>query len=295
MMRFFLFFLLIAGGANAQLALTGAGKTKVTAPTYSGPGDQVSGATAWWGLRGYTAAFSTGTNNAINIRRASDNATTNIVILSSGALDVSTATTFCASTTCFVAEMYDQTGNGVNLIQTMTGEQPQLIFSCTGSLPCMNFPSGVVTYLVSGSITSLSQPYSTTFVGERTANFTTQQAYLSSFPSGFIGAYDTASATFIYAGSISSDVTVSDSALHALQGVYNGSSSIIVVDGTASTGLNAGTGTTDTTGYALGARNNGSNGLSGANAMEAGVWPIGFNSTQYGNLHTNMSGYWGTP
>ena len=64
---------------------------------YVGPGDIVSGAIAWYGLRAYNLAYTTGTNKAINIRRASDNTTTDIVILTSGALDIATAATFCAS------------------------------------------------------------------------------------------------------------------------------------------------------------------------------------------------------
>ena len=58
---------------------------------YVGPGDIVSGATAWYGLRAYNLAYTTGTNKAINIRRASDNTTMDIVILTSGDLDTATA------------------------------------------------------------------------------------------------------------------------------------------------------------------------------------------------------------
>jgi hypothetical protein len=73
---------------------------------YSGPGDVVSGATAWYGLRAYNAAYATGSNNAINVRRASDNSTQNIVILSTGNLDIATANTFAgsdATATCTIA------------------------------------------------------------------------------------------------------------------------------------------------------------------------------------------------
>jgi hypothetical protein len=62
--------------------------------SYTGPGDVVSGATAWYGLRAYNAAYATGSNNALNVRRASDNTTQNIVILSNGNLDIATANTF---------------------------------------------------------------------------------------------------------------------------------------------------------------------------------------------------------
>ena len=55
---------------------------------YVGPGDIVSGATAWYGLRAYSAAIAaTGTQKAINIRRASDNTTKDILIRKSGNLD----------------------------------------------------------------------------------------------------------------------------------------------------------------------------------------------------------------
>src|ERR1700733_9426847 len=43
---------------------------RVTPPSYTGPGDVVPGALAWWGLRAYGAA--TAGTKAINICRASD-------------------------------------------------------------------------------------------------------------------------------------------------------------------------------------------------------------------------------
>ena len=80
---------------------------------YVGPGDIVSGATAWYGLRAYSAAVAaTGTQKAINISRASDNTTKDILIRKSGNLDTPTAATFCASDHLLCDEWYDQTGNG---------------------------------------------------------------------------------------------------------------------------------------------------------------------------------------
>ena len=62
---------------------------------YVGPGDIVSGATAWYGLRGYSAAYAaTGTGKAINYRRASDNSTQDGVILTNGKFDIATANAF---------------------------------------------------------------------------------------------------------------------------------------------------------------------------------------------------------
>lgn len=61
---------------------------------YTGPGDVVSGWRFWYGLRGYSAAYSTGSNNAVKLRRASDATTTDFVVLSNGNIDVASINTF---------------------------------------------------------------------------------------------------------------------------------------------------------------------------------------------------------
>lgn len=74
--------------------------------SYTGPGDIVASATAWYGLRGYNGAYATGSNKSINVRRASDNTTQDINILSTGALDITTANTFAgtdATASCTIA------------------------------------------------------------------------------------------------------------------------------------------------------------------------------------------------
>ena len=50
------------------------------------------------------------------VRRASDNTTTNIYPLSAGgAANAATQNSFCSGTTCVITEIYDQSGNGNNL------------------------------------------------------------------------------------------------------------------------------------------------------------------------------------
>lgn len=67
-------------------------------PAYSGPGDVVAGATGWWSVaRGYSAAYSTGSNKGANLRRASDNTTQDILILSNGNFDSASANTFAGT------------------------------------------------------------------------------------------------------------------------------------------------------------------------------------------------------
>lgn len=143
-MRFLAALLLALVSTPALAADTGmllAGVSRPSASAYTGPGDIVSGATAFYGLRAYSAAVAaTGTQKAVNVRRASDNATQDILILTNGNLDVASAATFAgtdATATCSTA------GSSTTL-------------ACTGasSTPHTNDPiSGVgitqPTYLVS--------------------------------------------------------------------------------------------------------------------------------------------------
>jgi len=56
------------------------------------------------------------------VRRASDNATTNISPLSAGGVaNAATQNSFCAGTTCVITEIYDQSGNGNNLTDAPGG------------------------------------------------------------------------------------------------------------------------------------------------------------------------------
>ncbi len=57
--------------------------------SYTGPGDIVSGATAWYGLRAYNAAYAASAGKAVSLRRASDNTTCDFNVATSGALGVS--------------------------------------------------------------------------------------------------------------------------------------------------------------------------------------------------------------
>lgn len=109
-MRFLAALLLALVSTPALAADTGmllAGVSRPSASAYTGPGDIVSGATAWYGLRAYSAAVAaTGTQKAVNVRRASDNATQDILILTNGNLDVASYNTFVgtdATASCTIA------------------------------------------------------------------------------------------------------------------------------------------------------------------------------------------------
>jgi hypothetical protein len=72
---------------------------------------------------------STYAGSAIQVRRASDNSTQNIGFSSSGDLDESALTSFCAATDCFVSIWYDQSGNSLDATQTTNTKQPKIVSS----------------------------------------------------------------------------------------------------------------------------------------------------------------------
>jgi hypothetical protein len=341
------------------------------APTYTGPGDIVSSATAWYGLRAYNAAYATGSNNAVNVRRASDNGTQNIVILSTGALDIATANTFAGTdatasctiattvATCtgasstphtgstitgsgvqtpcivtsvgsftggagtvnlvgigtspcgtisvavtltfqyglYVTEAYDQSGNGYHSLQSTAGAQPQLVPNSLGSFPAI-YSNGTLTFS-NVTITSTTIPLTMSVVGNRTGNTSTYTSALSMYnnsspyqQSEFGWANSTNQAN-LFAGS-HLQVTASDNAWHAIQGVANGNgtSSSLNVDGTDTTGA-SGTGQASTLISLF--NNPAGSAIPKAFLTETGMWEIAFTLTQRGNICHNQYTYWSTP
>ena len=103
---------------------------RVEAPAYEGPLDVVPGAAV--ALSAARLLRSSYTGAAINVRRASDNAVQDIGFDGDGELDRSALATFCAGTDGFVVRLYDQSGNGNDLVQGTTANQPKVYDSVTG-------------------------------------------------------------------------------------------------------------------------------------------------------------------
>ena len=267
---------------------------KNTVTSYTGPGDIVSGATAWYGLRGYNAAYSTGSNPAAIIRRASDNTTATINILSTGAFDTATATTFCASTTCYFTTMYDQTGNGNTLTQGTNANQRQLVFNCIGSLPCIYFDTNGSGGFLGTIASSLSQPYTMSAVSGPTAGTggETDIITLGTSVNGLSAGiqYYTSNTFALYAGGRVTAAYTFANVPYAFQAVFNGSSSILNISGTEFTGLNPSTSATGTY-IEWGVR---TVQQAARHDMEIGIWSGAFSGTQRTNLCHNQYAYWGT-
>jgi hypothetical protein len=292
MLRFFalaLVLVLAAAPVRAQFL-----PVTMLGTTYQGPGDVVGGATAWYGLRAYNAAYAAAGGNAINIRRTSDSTTADIKVLPTGSLDVATATTFCASTTCYVTKWYDQSGANYctgsvscNAIQGTAGSQPQLLFNCVGALPCIYFSGSKTMTTVNSS--SMAQPISFSEVVERTGNFSTEGDILDFYTSSGISSFFYQQNQIgISAGSSIGVATAADSVLHAVELVVNGNQSVINVDGTAS-GVS-----TETNATSPPAAFSPSSHLMTGYVNEAGFWRVSFTSLAQTTLCHNQRLYWGT-
>jgi hypothetical protein len=120
--------------------------------------DLYPSAAAAYSVRKLRTAYS---GSAIRVRRSSDNAEQDIGF-SSGNLDTSTLTSFCSGTNGFVTTWYDQSGNGVNLVQTTAITQPKIVtagvISTTNSRPSIDFS---LNFLQSVSNYSVNQLLST--------------------------------------------------------------------------------------------------------------------------------------
>lgn len=126
-------------------------------PAFTGLLDTYPGAAAAYSLR---LLDSTYTGDAINVRRASDNAVQDIGFDANGDLDTSALATFCAGTDGFVVRWYDQSGNGNDLVRVTTAQQPKIYDATTGvetaptSGEAMVNWSGAKDLLASGVLTS---------------------------------------------------------------------------------------------------------------------------------------------
>lgn len=256
-----------------------------------GPGDVVSGARMWWGLRGYNAAF---TGNVANICDSATGLVCADVTWSGTALVFPTIGGVACNNVgniCVVKTLYDQTGNGNHVTQATLSKMPVLTLSCLGSLPCATYTIAAASCLVTGSsVAAITNPWSMEGIGRRTGNFTTSQRLvgngtgLGNQSFGWTTSASTINLTGVTLGS------VTDSSFHALQGVANGASTSISADGASNTGSI--TATTKSDLFGLGCTNNSAGSLDGQ-LTEGGVWPSAFSAQNIIDLNSNAHTYWG--
>lgn len=282
---------LLGGQTQAQSQLLlGAGGSKRAVAAYVGPGDIVSGATTWGGLRCYNAAKASA-SQAIRIRRASDSTEQDIGLTAACALDTASADTFCAATTCFVTTAYDQTGNSRNFVQATAAKQPQLLTSGgpSAGLPYMACVRASAQELVA-TTPDTAQPHSWMVIANRTGSTTLVNGALRASNNGLNISFQTTEVVGIRssAGLIGGAVAAASSSWHVLQALWSGASSHVYSDGTA--GSNGSESSTTGTSLAL-CQGSAGNNLDGRIA-EGGIWPADI-SASAGALNSNAHTYWG--
>jgi hypothetical protein len=285
--------LLLALPSAAQAQFTSLQWKPAVAPAYTGPGDIVSGASMWWGLRAYSSA--THGTKAVNLRNggvcadvnsdASTGAVPNAPTINGAACDN-------AGHPCTVKTLYDQSGNGNDITQATTSQQPSFSISCLGSLPCMKFARSANTTLLDATSTVVNQGFTLVAAAERTGSTTSQSNFIGSSSLGGYYFMDSANSVAVYAGSFTSNVTANDNTWHALQSfvITTGSGNpTITVDGVVSNPTSPGSGN-----LTAGA------GLSSDTAKhcdcsmtEGGVWPSDFSSGNKTSMNSNIHTFWG--
>jgi len=266
----------------------------ISAPPYTGAGDVVTGAYAWAGLRSYSSA-SRGTKVA-RVCNASDTNCADINSLSSdGSFDLATAQASplsCADDACTVKTMYDQSGASscggpCDLTQATIASRPTLKFNCGASLPCLHFTGTQI--LESGNMGPYSVPFTYAAVAERTSVSST--VFFGTYYARF---YFTGSAgTIALINGAEFDGSATDNAMHSLLGIFNGASSVIVSDGTSSTGDAGATGQLGSDHISFGAAPFGSGLNLTGYIREGGIWQIGFSSGQRTSMNSNQHTFWG--
>jgi hypothetical protein len=266
------------------------GVSRGAAASYIGPGDVVSGAIGWYSpARAYSAAFAAGGTAIMDlVDQAGANPVT-INILATGYADLTAISNWVAAnsvSTIRVTKLYDQTGTGNHVTNVTLAQMPALVLNSFNSLPGLVTTSARGDRLLSGNITQ-AQPISFSTVAKRTSG-TGASGWIGSNTNP-VGLYPgTGSTIWSVAGNtvLASPATTTENTFHAAQGIINGASSSIVINGSATTGAGGSTGYSASAIAIARANGNSADGV----IMESGLWPIAFNATQYGNMNTNQHG-----
>lgn len=217
--------------------------------------------------------------------------TTSLAGTSTSCGTISVGETFTMTYGLFLPEAYDQTAHTNHLVQATAGNQPQLLPSGINSLPAIQF-TGTQSLVLSSL--SQAQPYSFSVVSDQVGPGAVGAGYFGAAgPAAMLLDGGSANQVRLYAGSaFAPNVTAANGTAHAIQGVFNGASSILNVDGTGTTGS---PGAASLSGnFILG--NTFSGGTSWLGRIgEAGEWGVGFSTGNNTSLCGNQRLYYGTP
>jgi hypothetical protein len=213
-------------------------------------------------------------------------ATTGFVDLTAycpGSLTPAAACAAASGGSCKVTKVYDQIGTN-HFVQVTLANMPAIIFSAVNGLPALVCAAASSTQLVGGTTLSQAQPWSFQAVWKDAGSATASYMGLGSGSVLFAGG---ANPTQMGAGTIVTIGTGANSSWHGVTGSMSGAASVGNLDGVESSALNAGS--TAIAGNNPRLCSDNLNFYNG-NLTEGGLFSVGFNATQRGNMYTNMHG-----
>lgn len=285
-------------GQVGPLGGVGVAKAPSGPPGYAGPGDIVSAAAFWWGLRCYNAAYA---GNVADIQAPADASHTVLTCSAGGTINetLQALSTTCAIS-CTAKTLYDQSGNtncasvACDLTNATIANRPAYTLSCIGSLGCLTF-TGTLSQILQAAGQAPSsfcpQPLTVSLVAKRTGTFTSFNTMIGNdgavVQTGFSNSANTA---LVFAGSVAT-ASAADSAWHAMQVVYNGSSSIAYIDGASTGSLVAGSNGFGNKRPSIGG--NQATNFSTGTFGEGGFWCSAFTGGNQSSMDGNQRAYWG--
>ena len=253
-----------------------------TAEAYVGPGDIVSGAAFWGGLRAYSSA-TIGTN-AIRLRRDSDQDEEDFITLAGGHLDVASVATWKGGANAFVVKLYDQSGNGNDAFRNTAGEQGAFTLAGLGSLPIMDFSTTSTRLVGISAIASGADNFTYSGVVNHNSTATQDNLAVIDVQLGFNPGGGNPNNAFIYGGNAPT-VACSDTNWHGITVAFDLTNTDFNIDGVQSIvnpGSISGSGSPITIGNSLHGK-----------FVELGAWPATFSGGDITSMYTNQQAYWG--
>jgi hypothetical protein len=177
--------------------------------------------TGLWGLYSLRRELSAYAGSAIRVRRSSDNTEQDIGFVS-GLLDTASLLTFAGAGSAFVTTVYDQSGNGRNLVQATSGQQPRIVN--TGALDTRGITfDGLNDVLVSNANSSATNVFSMFVKAWTTTDAATQILLELGAPfntgRGNVVYVETNGNTHVGTGSTALDYTINHSAANPVNQV----------------------------------------------------------------------------
>jgi alpha-L-arabinofuranosidase B-like protein len=254
------------------------------ASPHTGSGDIISGASAYYGVRAYNGAYAAANGPAFDLRRSSDNGTMTATVLGSGGLDIATISAWAGADTITISRAYDQSGNNRHVVQATAANQEQLLLTGgMGNRPYIVAAAAPKQLATAATFTPATGVVSFSVVAMRAGvvatQFLAQTTGRNSIQGNDQGTANRWTLKAIAGTTTRLSAVAADSVWHIGQGVMNGASSVLSIDGIDTAGTVNGTTTAANTVLAFSA----AGGVCEARYDDNVAWSSGDRALLYAN------------